>query len=213
MTNTAQVPSGWQPMTAGDIAALLAIADNCHPDHPEDEAVFRERLHLFPNGCSVLRNGHRIAGYMICHPYPLGMPVPLNGRLGSLPRDADALYIHDLAIDPGMRGQGLATSAVARARNLACALKLNRMALVAINGSVPFWERHGFASVDEAALTRLLIGYGQAGTYMVSKPANAWRERTIGQRCLFFVRTDISGRNETCPRSMNSVRCTGRANR
>lgn len=162
----ASAAHGWREMVAGDLPRVLAIADKCHPDHPEDEAVFRERLELFAGGCCVLEQDGETVGYTICHPATFGHPVPLDTLLGELPDNADVLYIHDISIDLGMRGQGLASEAVAHAKLLARNHGFDRVALVAVNRSQSFWEGHGFLGVAEGALANPLTGYGEAGTYM-----------------------------------------------
>lgn len=164
--HTASAAHGWREMVADDLPRVLAIADKCHPDHPEDEAVFRERLELCPGGCSVLEHDGEVVGYIICHPNAFGKPVPLDTMLGALPDNADVLYIHDISIDLGMRGQGLASEAVDHAKLLARNHGFDRVALVAVNRSQSFWEGHGFVGVAESALASPLTGYGEAGTYM-----------------------------------------------
>ena len=41
-------------MTRADVAGLMSIAAVAHPNYPETEAVFSERLFLFPAGCRAL---------------------------------------------------------------------------------------------------------------------------------------------------------------
>lgn len=166
---TASAAHGWREMVAGDLPRVLAIADKCHPDHPEDEQVFRERLDLFPGGCSVLEHDGEVVGYIICHPSTYGHTVPLDTLLGVLPGNADVLYIHDISIDLGMRGQGLASEAVEHAKLIARKHGFDRIALVAVNRSQPFWELHDFVSIEESALEGSMTGYGEAGTYMACK--------------------------------------------
>ena len=157
----------WREMVAGDLPRVLAIADKCHPDHPEDEAVFRERLALFPTGCSVLENDGHIVGYLICHPYLFGRPVDLNSLLGKIPSNTDVIYIHDVSIDLGMRGHGLASDAVSRVQQLAWKSGFRKLALVAVNHSQPFWEGHGFVSISDDLIDQALSRYGIASSYMV----------------------------------------------
>jgi GNAT superfamily N-acetyltransferase len=166
---TASASHGWRAMVAGDLPRVLAIADKCHPIHPEDEAVFRERLDLFPGGCCVLVHDGETVGYIICHPGICGQPVPLDTLLGVLPDNADVLYIHDISIDLGMRGQGLASEAVEHAKLLARKHGFERLALVAVNRSQSFWEGHGFWGIAESALESSLTGYGEAGSYMACR--------------------------------------------
>ena len=43
---------------------------------------------------------------------------------------------------------------------------LPEMALVAVHGSVPFWQRHGFTVVEAPALAEKLASYGEDARYM-----------------------------------------------
>ena len=165
--HTGSAAHGWREMIAGDLPRVLTIADKCHPDHPEDEAVFRERLALFPSGCSVLENDGHIVGYLICHPYLFGRPVDLNSLLGKIPSNTDVIYIHDVSIDLGMRGQGLASEAVSHAKQLARKSGFGKLALVAVNHSQPFWAEHGFVRISDDLIDQALSRYGIASSYMV----------------------------------------------
>jgi GNAT superfamily N-acetyltransferase len=44
----------WRPMAATDLPAVMTVAAKVHPDYPEGEAVFAERLTLHPAGCLCL---------------------------------------------------------------------------------------------------------------------------------------------------------------
>jgi predicted N-acetyltransferase YhbS len=43
------------------------------------------------------------------------------------------------------------------------------MTLVAVNGSVPFWEKHGFVVTEEHDLYAKLLSYEEGARYMVRK--------------------------------------------
>lgn len=150
---------GWRAMSTADLARVSAIADAIHPAHPEEPAVFAERCALFPEGCLVLEVDGGIGGYVVAHPWRLHAPPSLNARLGALPRDADCLYLHDIALLPSARGRGAAADAVARLVALAGTYALPALALIAISGTLPFWSRHGFAVVDAPELAGKLASY------------------------------------------------------
>lgn len=84
----------------------------CHPDRPEDEEVFQERLALYPGGCRVLQQDGQIVGYIICLPSLFGELVALTSLLTAVAENADVLYIYDISIDLRVRGQGAASEAV-----------------------------------------------------------------------------------------------------
>lgn len=150
-------------MTAADLAAVAALEVLCHaPLPPEGEVLFAERLALFSKGCLAMSDAEGLAGYAVAHPALAGHPPRLGERLGALPPDGDCLHLHDLALHPRVRGQGLVGAAVARLTALARAEGLGRLSLVAVHGTAQVWARQGFAP-SEAAIT----GYGGAAVYML----------------------------------------------
>lgn len=157
----------WQPMTAADIDAIVAVADVVHPAFPEDRDVLAERFALHPEGCLVLRRaGDRaVIGYTLTHPWEAATVPPLNTRLGRLPA-AELYYIHDLALLPAARGLRAGSAAVRRIEAHARALGLTRVALVAVNNSGDFWRAQGFAQVDSPYWAQKLASYGPDAAYM-----------------------------------------------
>ncbi|MGJ5140890.1 GNAT family N-acetyltransferase [Bradyrhizobium oligotrophicum] len=161
----------WRAMAPGDLADVDGIAARVHPNYPEDQSVFAERLRLHPEGCRVLRGtGAGIAGYVLSHPWYLGRPPSLNLLIGSIPPAASTYYIHDLALLPEARGSGSATVIVEELIRHARALGLTSLSLIAVNGSTPFWERQGFA-VDETAAADPTGSYGSDANLMILRLA------------------------------------------
>lgn len=159
----------WRAMTTADLAAVSRIAAEVHPDFPEDDAVFAERLGLCPDGCLVLVRGDDLAGYVVSHPWVTGSCPPLNALLGSLPADTDSFYIHDLALLPVARGSGAAAIVVDALKELARAAALPLIGLVAVNNSSGFWCRQGFESADGSAMAAKLASYGDDARYMTCR--------------------------------------------
>ncbi|KAA2236492.1 GNAT family N-acetyltransferase [Salinarimonas soli] len=153
-------------MTPADLPAVSRIAVAVHPRHPEGDAVFAERLALWPRGCLVLGAG--IRGYALSHPWGLH-PPPLDTLLGALPARPEVYYIHDVALMPEARGGGAGSAAVARLAAVADAMGLP-LALVAVPGSAPFWARQGFAITGPAGGS-----YGE-GSVAMRRPASTRRE-------------------------------------
>ncbi|WP_083592093.1 GNAT family N-acetyltransferase [Aurantimonas sp. 22II-16-19i] len=167
--------SAWRAMRPADLAAVLALADRIHPDLPEDPPIFAERLALCPEGCFVLEAGgldsgrpdagEDVAGYTLAHPIRHLGPPPLNTLIGAIAPDADAFYIHDVAIAPHMRGQGLAEPVVTALLDVARGFP--RACLVSVYGTVPFWERFGFVDASDALPRGKLAGYGADARFML----------------------------------------------
>jgi GNAT superfamily N-acetyltransferase len=157
----------WREMTRADIPGLMSIAAVVHPSYPENEAVFAERLSLFPVGCRTLVGvDGRLHGYIVSHPWRDAAQVPLNTLLVALPLQPTALYLHDLALLPTARGTGAAGEVVRYLLDLARGLALLTASLVAVSGSVGFWGRQGFEAGGVVA-SRDMQGYGDDAVFMV----------------------------------------------
>ncbi|MBN9450688.1 MAG: GNAT family N-acetyltransferase [Bosea sp.] len=159
--------TGWRCMAPADMPAVMAIAAVVHPDYPEDEAIFVERLRLAPEGCHVLAaSGGALQGYLVSHPWPADTVPALNSRLGRIPDGVANWYIHDLALLPAGRGSGAAVAIVTAIARHAAAAGHTSLALVAVNDSTGFWRRQGFREVHDPALDRKLASYDDAARYM-----------------------------------------------
>lgn len=159
----------WRPMREADIEGVVAVARLAFPDHFEARACFEERLALFAPGCFALArcDDERLRGYLIAYPWPFGMIPPLDTLLGELPESRAAFYLHDLALHPEARGQGHARPAIERLCRELRKLGGERLALVSVKGSVPFWRGMGFAPVTgDGAIDRKLASYGDDASYM-----------------------------------------------
>ena len=152
-------------MRPADLAAVEALGNAIHLDHPEDAAVFAERLRLCPDGCHALDGPAGLAGYVISHSWHADRPPPLNTLLGALPVAPDTWYIHDLALHASARGSGAAPAIVAHLAAQARAVDLARMELIAVGRSPGFWTRQGFRPA--ASPGGKLASYGSGAAFMV----------------------------------------------
>ena len=157
----------WRPMTAADLDAVAGIAAVGFPDHFEGRDCFANRLALNPGGCFVLADGReRPKGYLVAYPWRANDAPALNTLIEAIPADAAVLYLHDLALDPGVRGRGWSRPVMERLAADARADGWPALALVAVNDAAPFWEGHGFVVVDSPAMRAKLAGYGPDARYM-----------------------------------------------
>lgn len=157
----------WRAMTGYDIDAVFDIANRVHPDFFEAREVLAERQQLYRNGCYLLEVSEKPAGYVLSHPWRLGNLPELNAPLGALPEGADSYYIHDLALLPLTRGLGAAGQIVAALTKHAQVMGFASMSLVAVNGSLGFWERQGFSVSDRPELAEKLATYEDKARYMI----------------------------------------------
>lgn len=161
-------------MRPQDIDAVVSIAAQVHPHFPEERHVFADKLRLHAGGALLLESAQGPMGYCFAHPWHGTQPPPLNTLLGAIPPAADALYLHDLALLPEARGTGAGTAAVGILLAKALSLDLHRLSLVAVNGSIPYWSRHGFLVEDSAALRTKLSSYGSDARLMVRSVQLTW---------------------------------------
>lgn len=149
----------WRNMREDDLATVIKIAAELHPDLHEDKHVYAERLALYPNGCQIFEvNRHRV-GYVISHPW-LDRQVPaLNSLLQALPTQPSTYYIHDVALLPAARGLGAVKQLLTHFLLLAQADGLSTMSLTAVNNSCDFWRSHGFVEIYDPALQTQLKSY------------------------------------------------------
>lgn len=159
----------WRAMTAYDLPAVQGIADTVHVDFFESPEVLAERLRLYHNGCYILEVGETPAGYVLSHPWTYGTLPPLNTLLKKLPAEPDTYYLHDLCLLPVARRVGAASKIVEALVKHASVEGYPTMTLVAVNGSVSFWQRHGFETVEVDELYAKLLSYEAAASYMVRK--------------------------------------------
>jgi GNAT superfamily N-acetyltransferase len=138
-----------------------------HPDFPEDLAVFAERQRLYPDGARLLELEGIPSGYILSHPWRFRTLPDLNALLGSIPDAADTFYLHDLALLPAARGTGAAAMIVGDILRHARAAGFANLSLVAVNGSLPFWYKHGFRAVQAPELADKLASYEGAARLMV----------------------------------------------
>jgi ribosomal protein S18 acetylase RimI-like enzyme len=162
------LPPHWRPMTAADLPSITAIAAQVHLAYPEDASVFAERLRLHPDGCFALQADSGVAGYVISHPWTYAAPPALNALLGNLPSPASTYYLHDIALLPEARRGGAASAILATLTRHAAAIADN-VSLVAVAGTVQFWQRQGFAAVADPALDAKLKSYDGEACYMLRK--------------------------------------------
>lgn len=153
-------------MRAEDLPAIKHISDIVHRAYSEEEAVYAERLSLYPAGCLTLERDGAIIGYIVTHPWHRGLSPALNAALGKIPTENSEYYLHDIALLPEARKQGLGEAALRRTIEHARQHGFPAVTLVAVNGAERYWGSQGFiiAEGEEESTT-----YG-AGTYRMRLP-------------------------------------------
>src|SRR5690349_9617175 len=159
----------WRALTTLDLPEVEAIADKVHPAFPEDVAIFAERQRLYPDGARLLELDGVPGGYILSHPWRFPTLPALATLLGAIPEDADTYYLHDLALLPRARGTGAAAMIVGDILRHARQNGFATVSLVAVNGSLPFWYKHGFRTLAVPELADKLASYEGAARFMVRR--------------------------------------------
>lgn len=157
-----------RPLTADDLAAVLEIQWLCHDaSRIESAQSFDAKRQASPTSCFVASLDGRSVGYLVAIPAKAGQPPPLNGASCPVPRDADALYLHDLAVHPEARAAGVAVALVRAFFDALGRQGFSQACLTAVNGSTAFWQRQGFrGAMPDAAAAGGMASYGEGAQYM-----------------------------------------------
>jgi ribosomal protein S18 acetylase RimI-like enzyme len=153
-----------------DLPGLLQVQLACYGEgFVESAEVFTRRL-ASPVNCSlVLERSGQVCAYLAAYRSVQGKVTPLHGDFDSAVAVPDTLYLHDMAVLPGCAGQGLAQALLAPLWAQGAAWGLRHTALVSVQGSQGYWERHGYAvaALEDPVQRERLASYGQGAVYMV----------------------------------------------
>jgi hypothetical protein len=153
----------WRAATEADVSEIDRIAKIVHPDLPERAKTFAEKIALSPLTCFVAYDGKNVRGYAIAYPWRENDIPKLDTMFRSLPSDASVLFIHDVALLPSARGQGLVGELPKLFSVAGRKLGLKHATLAAVYGSEEAWFRYGFR---RAPMTEKLVAqtesYGSA---------------------------------------------------
>lgn len=133
-------------MLPADLAAAQRVQAACYPPAMQEAAaVLAARLAAAPATCLAACDAHGVCGYLFAYPSRLGRVTDLGAPF-DLAREADTLYLHDLAVDPRALGRGLARALVEDMLERGRALSLAHAALVSVQDSTRFWAGFGFTA-------------------------------------------------------------------
>ena len=160
-------------MVEADLAEVLRIQAACYTEIvPEGVAAYEAKLRAPGARCFVAEQAGTMLAYLVAVPVAWPALPALDDPHYVQPPDADALYLHDLAVDPRARGTGAGAALVQAFLAAVVADGWARAGLVAIQGSVPYWACFGFdtiATVDDA-VRRKLASYGPDARLMALAP-------------------------------------------
>jgi predicted N-acetyltransferase YhbS len=128
-----------------DWVGIDKVQHACFPPSAiENMESLRSIVDAAPQFCSVAMVNGEVVGYLLSHPWMADDLPVLNEPLRKCPGCPDTLFIHDMAILPSARGDGLASGMVRGLLDRACEMGLRGAALISVQGTVEFWARFGF---------------------------------------------------------------------
>ena len=101
-------------------------------------------------------------GYIFSHPWLQEKIVELDEKI-TLPEHPDCYYIHDLAIAPECRGQGVGTRLYNSVIEVAKKMELKKIKLVSVLDSHIFWKKLGLKIIDKVRYTPEIEGLVMIG--------------------------------------------------
>lgn len=136
-------------LSAVDVPQLMLVQQNCYSEElVESAAVMTERIDAFSQTCWGYFIDQQMAGYLLAYPSVLGSITPLAAAF-PLYKNANCLYLHDMAISSAFRGQSLAPKLLKHATAEAEKMGLQALALVAVQGAEAYWAKQGFVTVTD----------------------------------------------------------------
>lgn len=151
-----------------DVSAIHAIQEESYsPSMQEQQDVILCRLQQAPSTCWVAEDDAGVGAYLFAYLSRLGALTPLEGGFRIAP-DADALYLHDLAVSSRMAGKGVGQSLFNRAMAFARAQRLAYSTLVSVQDSCSYWMKRGYVpGTPLPEYGEHLKGYPEDALYMI----------------------------------------------
>jgi len=158
-------------MTPADLDAVLALQQRCYGvGFLERREAFAAKLAATEGlGCCwMARQDGKPLAYAVSLPACEAALPALDAPHCEAPSAPTLLYLHDMAVAPEARSLGLATLMLAHLQERAWALGLTRLALVAVQGSLPYWQRQGFVEPAgmSAGLGAKLATFGAGARFL-----------------------------------------------
>ena len=155
-------------MQTSDLEQVMAVQVACyHPAYHEPLSVLKQRLQDVPQTAWVAVDAQGVAGYLVSYLSCWGKITPLHHNFERADQP-DLLYIHDLAIDPRLGGQGVAARLIQTAVAAAQRQHLRGLGLVAVQDALGFWQRYGFELMQQLSPQQQinLASYGVSAVYL-----------------------------------------------
>lgn len=156
-----------------DLAKLMDLQARCFEgDFLESAEVYARRLaadHQQSLGIACERT-QALRAYAAAYWSDPGKVTPFDGDFLPPQANEPVLYLHDVSVAPEWTGRGAAGALLGALFQRARARGVRQAALVSVQGSQPYWARHGFQrqAVTDPQQQQNLRSYGEDAVYMVA---------------------------------------------
>lgn len=128
----------------------------------EPMSKFEYILNQYDEAAFVALIDNSVVGYMLAYPSEAEQP-DYDTRQCKVNGDEPCLYIHDLCLHPNAHGKGLAKQLFSKMYEIAVQKNFEQMIGIAVQDSVPFWQKTGFTMLYPQTYN------GEPGQYMSKK--------------------------------------------
>ncbi len=157
-----------QPLHQRNIDDVLRLQKTAYADDfLEDTESFIAKLNASDDTSWAAWRDSIMIGYLIAVPMTTDEGLDFNTSQISRVSMADArvVYIHDVAVDPGARGLGVADLMLGRLEGAVAGSAVSEWHLVSVQGSQGFWEKRGFVVSPDPVPN----GYGPEAVLMLRR--------------------------------------------
>lgn len=140
------------PITESMWPEIYKLQSQVYVDiEPEPLEVLRDKWQHSAHCCFVYQNEEqKVMAYLLAHVWANKTPPKLYQTLSDK-KEGSQLFLHDLAVSALLKGSGVGKQMVEQLKLIAKQYNYSQIQLVAIQGSVPFWQKMGFEIDHEQA--------------------------------------------------------------
>lgn len=156
-------------MQAADLAAVFQVQMQTYvPAMVEAPALLAARLQAAPATAWVAQDRQGVAAYLVAYPSRCGKIAAL-GQPFQVAADANALYLHDLAVAPRLAGRGAGGALARQAWQYAGQMGWRYSCLVSVQDTRAFWQQLGYREPGELSAQQQagLQSYSGQAYYLV----------------------------------------------
>ena len=136
-----------RPMQLHDVPGVFDVQTRAYvSEMVEPEALIAQRWHTASQTAWVAIAQNRVCAYLMAYPSLVGK-IAMLGQAFEPASQANALYLHDLAVDTVMAGQGIGVQLVQQAWDYMAQNEIECSCLVSVQSTKFFWERLGYAEL------------------------------------------------------------------